>query len=283
MTEDVSVTKVTCKNAQELLLRNRFNEALELTVDGKDESVYIGSAYFVIQFHISTMSFDRQSVAESIVTCDKLLELINSRRYKSGWLGTALSYLKYRDYNHFTDYEVHVELCYAEVLLARAALTFLEDPDSIVSFIKGALTIRNSYGSFKELYAVYEKEQVHNKHNPDKQTEKFKDQDIVSGVLFGNGAFQLGLSLLPPKILKLLEFVGIECNKEQGLELLTNSESSDALRSPLGAYVLLMYQTIVTQVIDPAEYSAEVTDQLINKYKERYPEGAMFLLFQGRR
>ena len=39
--------------------------------------------------------------------------------------------------------------CYAEVLLARAALTFLEDPDSIVSFIKGAITIRNSYGYIK--------------------------------------------------------------------------------------------------------------------------------------
>lgn len=34
-----------------------------------------------------------------------------------------------------------------------------------------------------------------------------------------------------------------------------------------------MYQTIVTQVIDPAEYSATVTDNLINKYKLRYPEG----------
>lgn len=43
--------------------------------------------------------------------------------------------------------EMHAELCYAEVLLQKAALTFLDE--SIIGFIKGGMRIRNSYQIFK--------------------------------------------------------------------------------------------------------------------------------------
>ena len=43
--------------------------------------------------------------------------------------------------------EMHAELCYAEVLLHKAALTFMDE--SIVGFIKAGMKIRNSYQIFK--------------------------------------------------------------------------------------------------------------------------------------
>lgn len=43
--------------------------------------------------------------------------------------------------------EMHAELCYAEVLLQKAALTFLDE--SLISFIKGGMKIRNSYQIYK--------------------------------------------------------------------------------------------------------------------------------------
>lgn len=43
--------------------------------------------------------------------------------------------------------EFHAELCYAEVLLQKAALTFLDE--SLISFIKGGMKIRHSYQIFK--------------------------------------------------------------------------------------------------------------------------------------
>lgn len=42
---------------------------------------------------------------------------------------------------------MHAELCYAEVLLQKAMLTFLDE--SILGFIKGGMTIRNSYLIYK--------------------------------------------------------------------------------------------------------------------------------------
>lgn len=43
--------------------------------------------------------------------------------------------------------ELHAELCYAEVLLQKAALTFLDE--SIIAFIKGGMKIRNSFQIYK--------------------------------------------------------------------------------------------------------------------------------------
>lgn len=58
--------------------------------------------------------------------------------------------------------------------------------------------------------------------------------------MMGWGAFLLGLSLLPPKILKLLEFVGLQGNKKLGLDLIIESEKMDILRSFAAAYGLLV-------------------------------------------
>jgi hypothetical protein len=44
--------------------------------------------------------------------------------------------------------QMHAELCYAETLLLRALLTFLQD-ENLVSFVKGGLKIRSCYQSYR--------------------------------------------------------------------------------------------------------------------------------------
>ena len=56
----------------------------------------------------------------------------------------------------------------------------------------------------------------------------------------GWGAFILGLSLLPPKILRLLEFVGLQGDKMLGHNLVVEAEKMDVLRSFVAAAGLLV-------------------------------------------
>ena len=56
----------------------------------------------------------------------------------------------------------------------------------------------------------------------------------------GWGAFLLGLSLLPPKILRLLEFVGLQGDKTLGHSLVVEAEKMDILRSFVAANGLLV-------------------------------------------
>jgi hypothetical protein len=44
--------------------------------------------------------------------------------------------------------EIHAELCYAECLLIRALLTFVQD-ENLISFVKGGLKIRECYKVYK--------------------------------------------------------------------------------------------------------------------------------------
>ena len=44
--------------------------------------------------------------------------------------------------------EIHAELCYAEALLLKSMLTFIED-ETLVSFIKAGLKIRSCFNSYK--------------------------------------------------------------------------------------------------------------------------------------
>ena len=44
--------------------------------------------------------------------------------------------------------EFHAELCYAEGLLIRAMLTFVQD-ENLISFVKGGLKIRECYKIYR--------------------------------------------------------------------------------------------------------------------------------------
>ncbi|KAG8315449.1 Tetratricopeptide repeat protein 39B [Homalodisca vitripennis] len=98
---------------------------------------------------------------------------------------------------------IHAELCYAESLLLKSMLTFIED-ESLVNFIKGGIKIRSCFNSYKECANI-----LHQRHWTD-ETHKVH---FESGVRMGIGAFNLMISLLPSRIIKLLEFIGFSGSK----------------------------------------------------------------------
>ena len=53
-------------------------------------------------------------------------------------------------YKFYSAEEIHAELCYAECLMERALLTFIQD-ENLISFVKGSLKIRACYQSFKSV------------------------------------------------------------------------------------------------------------------------------------
>jgi len=50
--------------------------------------------------------------------------------------------------------ELHAELCFAEALLLKALLTFIED-ETLVSFIRAGIKIRSCYNSYKYVFIRY--------------------------------------------------------------------------------------------------------------------------------
>uniref|UniRef100_A0A8C7IAV7 Tetratricopeptide repeat domain 39A n=1 Tax=Oncorhynchus kisutch TaxID=8019 RepID=A0A8C7IAV7_ONCKI len=155
----------------------------------------------------------------------------------------------------FTSEELHAEVCYAECLLQRAALTFLQD-ENMVSFIKGGIKVRNSYQTYKELHTVLQSSSyVHGDNHG----------HFEGGVKLGVGSFNLMISMLPTRTLRLLEFVGFSGNKEFGLQQLTEGATGQTFRSFLCNMLLLCYHTFMSFILG-----------------ERKTDGSIFLFFAGR-
>ena len=56
---------------------------------------------------------------------------------------------------------------------------------------------------------------------------------LLGSVSFGYGLFQLCISMVPPKLLKVIEFLGFEGDRDTGLDALEFACQSDDMKAPL--------------------------------------------------
>lgn len=59
----------------------------------------------------------------------------------------------------------------------------------------------------------------------------------MAAVSFGYGLFQLGISLLPPSLLKLTNFLGFGGNRQNGIACLMFAREGVDMRAPLATSV----------------------------------------------
>eukprot|EP00057_Strongylocentrotus_purpuratus_P007118 XP_011661592.1 PREDICTED: tetratricopeptide repeat protein 39B-like [Strongylocentrotus purpuratus] len=132
--------------ALNLFLNNRFSEARAIFEPWSHASVYHALGHGTISYLQAVMTFDPADIQEAIKWIKNSIEVANRFRKKTSVI-TSMSKMMWKtNYNTYTDEEVHAELCYAESLLERAILSFIQD-DNLINFIKGGLKIRNGYHS----------------------------------------------------------------------------------------------------------------------------------------
>uniref|UniRef100_A0AAR2IW63 Tetratricopeptide repeat domain 39A n=1 Tax=Pygocentrus nattereri TaxID=42514 RepID=A0AAR2IW63_PYGNA len=232
-----------CMEALDLFLNNHFNESLDKLQPRSKESMYHALIYATVLEMQAMMTFQHEDLVSAGNTMKSAQEVCQS---SSGLLLNCFITASFNQHFHpppictnILQKELHAEACYAECLLQRAALTFLQD-ENMVSFIKGGIKVRNSYLIYKELHSFI------------RSHSSFKGPNhkhLEGGVAFGIGAFNLTLSLFPPRILKVLEFAGFSGDKEYGLSQLYEGATSHNLRSMLCALLLLCYYTFLCFIL----------------------------------
>ncbi|XP_008065167.1 tetratricopeptide repeat protein 39A isoform X1 [Carlito syrichta] len=261
-----------CMTALDLFLTNRFSEALSYLKPRTKESMYHSLTYATILEMQAMMTFDPQDILLAGNMMKEAQLLCQRHRRKSSVTDSFSSLVNRPTLGQFTEEEIHAEVCYAECLLQRAALTFLQD-ENMVSFIKGGIKVRNSYQTYKELDSLVQSSQY---------CKGESHGHFEGGVKLGVGAFNLTLSMLPTRILRLLEFVGFSGNKDYGLLQLEEGASGHSFRAVLCVMLLLCYHTFLTFVLGTGNVNIEEAEKLLKPYLNRYPKGAIFLFFAGR-
>ncbi|XP_051905276.1 tetratricopeptide repeat protein 39A isoform X2 [Hippocampus zosterae] len=274
-----------CMEALDLFLNNHFNESMERLRSKVDESMYHALIYATVLEMQAMMTFQHDDICDAGATMKSAQDLCQRFRRKSPNLGKSTG-------EPLTEEQLHAEVCYAECQLQRAALTFLQD-ENMVSFIKGGIKVRNSYLIYKDLHSYVKSQSC---------LKGPSHTHLEGGISFGIGAFNLTLSLFPPRILKLLEFAGFSGDKDYGLSLLDDGATAPNLRSMLCVLLLLCYYTFLTFILgtaafypNPSACSCKLfslsgtgeghvveAERLLKIFRLRYPRGAIFLFFAGR-
>lgn len=98
----------------------------------------------------------------------------------------------------------------------------------------------------------------------------------------GIGTFNLMISLLPGRVIKLLEFIGFSGNKQCGLDDLMVGSEMEGIRQVLCVMTLLGYNLIVCYVLSHQEGDLNLCEKILTKQLTIYPDGVWFLFFKGR-
>ncbi|XP_069024185.1 tetratricopeptide repeat protein 39B-like [Embiotoca jacksoni] len=270
---DLETALKECSIALNLFLNNRFADALALLKPLKSQSMYHAMGYSSILVMQAGMTFEPKDMDAAMTSLEESLQTCQKFRKKTGIM-ESLANLWYKEpTDSLTEEEMHAELCYAEVLLQKAALTFLDE--SIIGFIKGGMRIRNSYQIYKECHAMASAMK-------DGDREKSTHIHFRGGVSMGIGSFNLMLSMLPSRVLRLMEFLGFSGDREMGLSELREGAASNSLRSILSTLTLLMFRLYISVILGTGEIDLTEPEALLKPYTEKFPNGALILFYTAR-
>uniref|UniRef100_A0A8D3BWW8 Tetratricopeptide repeat protein 39B n=1 Tax=Scophthalmus maximus TaxID=52904 RepID=A0A8D3BWW8_SCOMX len=258
--------------ALNLVLNNKFSEALDLLKPWWRDSMYHALGYSSILVMQATMTFEHRDIQTAMATIKDALNTCQKFRKKNSVVGSLSSLISKQ--TRLQEEEMHAEICYAECLLQKATLTFVQD-ENMISFIKGGIKIRTSYQIYKECQNVLNV-------NQDLAGQSDLFRQFEGGVKLGIGSFNLMLSLLPQRILRLLEFIGFSGNRDFGLSQLREGASSQSLRSILSALTLLFYHTYVSLILGTGEGNLVEAEALLEPYQHKYPKGSIILFYTAR-
>ncbi|XP_036034995.1 tetratricopeptide repeat protein 39B isoform X1 [Onychomys torridus] len=263
-----------CAEALNLFLSNKFKDALELLRPWAKESMYHALGYSTIVVLQAIMTFEQQDIQNGISAMKDALQTCQKYRKKCTVVESFSSLLSRGSLEQLSEEEMHAEICYAECLLQKAALTFVQD-ENMINFIKGGLKIRTSYQIYKECLSILHVIQKN------KQEQHFF-YEFEGGVKLGTGAFNLMLSLLPARIIRLLEFIGFSGNRDLGLLQLREGASGSSMRSPLCCLTILAFHTYISLILGTGEVNVVEAESLLAPFLQQFPDGSLILFYHAR-
>ncbi|XP_047278787.1 tetratricopeptide repeat protein 39B isoform X3 [Homo sapiens] len=263
-----------CAVALNLFLSNKFTDALELLRPWAKESMYHALGYSTIVVLQAVLTFEQQDIQNGISAMKDALQTCQKYRKKYTVVESFSSLLSRGSLEQLSEEEMHAEICYAECLLQKAALTFVQD-ENMINFIKGGLKIRTSYQIYKECLSI-----LHEIQKNKLQQEFF--YEFEGGVKLGSGAFNLMLSLLPARIIRLLEFIGFSGNRELGLLQLREGASGRSMRSALCCLTILAFHTYISLILGTGEVNVAEAERLLAPFLQQFPNGSLVLFYHAR-
>ncbi|XP_006083498.1 tetratricopeptide repeat protein 39B-like [Myotis yumanensis] len=260
-----------CTTGLYLFLNNRFSDAINLIYPWSKHSIYHALVNGILMVVKAILTFDPQDIDIGMTAAKEALKTCNSFRRK-GRMTSFSRLVSKQGIKAIKEEELHAEVCYAECLILKSAVTFIQD-DSMFGFLKSGINVGLSYQIYKDCQQILT--QI-----PTNQSKT--SRHLIGGVKFGLGAFNLILSLMPPKTLKVLNVVGYHGDKQVGLTLLHESASESHINNVLSILTLLFYYSYVCVAFGIETSHSSPIDHLFLIYLQKFPKCVILKFFYAR-
>uniref|UniRef100_A0A8B9HJS5 Tetratricopeptide repeat protein 39B n=1 Tax=Astyanax mexicanus TaxID=7994 RepID=A0A8B9HJS5_ASTMX len=254
---DLQTSIEECSMALNLVLNNKFSEALDLLKPWSKDSMYHALGYSSILVMQAAMTFEHKDIQTAMATIKEALHTCHRFRKRNSMVESLSSLVSKQSSDRLK------EDCLPFIVL-NVHISLLQD-ENMISFIKGGIKIRTSYQIYKDCQHVLNMSQ-----GVGGDTDTFAQ--FEGGVKLGIGSFNLMLSLLPARILRLLEFIGFSGNREFGLSQLREGAASHSMRAILSVLTLLLYHTYVCLILGTGEGNLVEAEALLEPYMEKFPK-----------
>ncbi|XP_008829741.1 tetratricopeptide repeat protein 39B-like [Nannospalax galili] len=260
-----------CTTGLYLFLNNRFSDAINLIHPWYKNSPYHALIYSMLMVVKAILTFEPHDIHVGMTAAKEALKTCNNFRKKNRIM-TLSRLVSRQGIKSIKEEELHAELCYAECLILKSVITFIQH-DSLLSFLKSGINIGSSYQIYKDCLQILAL-------MPESQSKTHRHLD--GGIKFGLGVFNLIFSLVPPKSLKLLNVVGYTGNREVGLALLHESASEPHINNILSVFTLLFYYNYIQVVFDVEKNYRFATESFFLVHLEKFPNCVVLKFFHAR-
>lgn len=258
-------------HAVDLFFQNDFRAADDLfTQDPNlDSYIYYKHGRACMGFVLAVVTMEEPEIKEAFERMNAVMTHVKKLR-KSHSLS---SWIFKTDYNDYTDEEAHAEVIYAEINIASLLLTILCDA-SFLSLLVAPFKVRAIYKAYQTVVQLQEHK---TNWNSDLLRQYFKDG------LIGWGFWNILISMLPERVIKILRFVGFSGQKEEGFVICKEvTGRNESWRSRGGQRVLCFFCLFICQIFGSATLDMDWIEFLTNRALKQTPNSAFDLYFEGK-
>ncbi|KAI8825790.1 outer membrane protein Iml2/Tetratricopeptide repeat protein 39, partial [Fimicolochytrium jonesii] len=288
------------QDALELFLNSRFAEAERRLSAKNGRSLYHTLGYATISYLRALFTFDPSDVRKATESLRNAVEIAAIYKKETSLVSSFTSMMtrskEGSHIKHMTKLQRHAELVHAEAHLAKSMLSLITD-SNIIAFVREGLNIRAAYNSYKNCYKFLQR--TYDEEGGAQGLAKAGiDEHFVSGILLGIGAFNLSLSMMPAKVLRLFELIGFSGDRDFGLSRLEiggewpirnragiydhKVKPAARVRKALCDLVLLGYHIILSSLVQLPDCDMDFAKQILAYNLERHPNSFIFLAMRAR-
>ncbi|KIY49684.1 hypothetical protein FISHEDRAFT_40551 [Fistulina hepatica ATCC 64428] len=290
-----------------LFLSGEMHESEEycLSRDRNQERLYFATGYSLIQCVKAIMSYEDEDVISGLRHTRHGHKIAAAHRKKTLAMVTRIAGLVLSGLNtsgvgwikSMTPVERHAELVYAESLYECSILGIIYSGDWL-TFIREILNMRTTINTYRLLGQYLETvDAEYRAAHPLDSNDPSVDKHFRSGVYLGVGASHLAISLMPSRVMSIVEIFGYyKGDRRKGLHLLAKAggwneasddgepgidAASEGLRRPICDMLLIAFHLYLSGITF-AGIDINMAERILQWNLKRYPNGPLFLIYAGR-